>query len=77
MSLVKRVLTKILPDDWAKGMKTESQNWMLQCTCGYERSYWDIGGIRWKAAGNPKKVMHCPQCGQITQHSIYRRQNSG
>jgi hypothetical protein len=75
MTFTQRFLAAVQPNAWAEEMKTESQNWMLQCTCGYERSFWKMGGIRWKAAGNPNKVMRCPHCGQVTQHRVYYKQS--
>lgn len=53
--------------------KAESQDWMLRCPCGGEVSFWDIGGIRYKAKGNPRKLWRCKNCGNLTWHSVYRK----
>ena len=74
MSLRQKLLTAIVPRRWADEMEAESCSWMLRCNdCGLERSVWEMGGVRWKAAGRPSRLMHCSQCGQITWHRLYHR----
>jgi len=52
-------------------MEAESRAWMARCeTCGNERSIWDLGGIRWKAAGNPRRRLKCPSCNRTTWHRL-------
>lgn len=69
---LQRLLTAIFPRRWAEDMEAESRTWMMRCPCGAERSIWDAGGIRWKAAGTKRTLMRCPQCGQITWQTISR-----
>jgi hypothetical protein len=73
MSFMQRFLTRVFPTAWAEEMRAESLSWMVQCTCGFERSVWELGGIRWKAAGNPRWQRQCPHCGQRTWHTVYRK----
>jgi hypothetical protein len=73
MSPIQRFLTAILPHTWAEAMQAESRAWMLQCSCGHERSVWAAGGVRWKATGNPRWRLVCPRCGQRTWHTLSRR----
>lgn len=73
MTTIQRLFTRLLPRTWAADMEAESRSWMIRCPCGYEQSIWDLGGIRWKATGNPKRLMRCTQCGNTTWHTIYRR----
>ena len=40
----------LLPKKWAGSMERESRTWMARCSCGFERTIWEAGGIRWKAA---------------------------
>lgn len=48
---------------WMSSIKTESQRWHLVCPlCGNSRSVWDSGGIRWMAAGRPRKLSYCRHC---------------
>ncbi len=76
MTLIQRFFTAILPRSWAESMRAESLSWMMQCTCGFEQSIWEMGGIRWKAKGNPKRLMRCSKCGQRTWHKTYRKSDN-
>ena len=72
-TFVQRFLTRVLPRAWADDMQSESRSWIVRCACGLERSVWEIGGIRWKAKGNPRRLMNCPNCGQRTWHTVCRQ----
>ena len=72
MTFVQRFFSAVLPHSWATAMQAESRSWMVRCTCGYERSVWELGGIRWKAKGSPRRLMRCPQCGENSWHTVYR-----
>lgn len=74
MTFLQKILVRILPRKWAGSMEAESRCWIFRCPCGLERSWWDAGGIRWKAAGHPRRLMRCPQCGQNTWHTSYKKQ---
>ena len=64
MSAPQRFFKAILPPAAFAAMKAESRAWMMKCPhCGHEYSVWDIGGIRYKAAGTPKRNAACPACG--------------
>ena len=77
MSTIQKFFLAVFPAKWAQGMEAESRAWIVKCpspSCGHERSVWELGGIRWKAAGTPKRYMKCPQCGQSGWHSVsYRK----
>ena len=73
MSATQRFFATVLPASWARSMEAESRAWMVRCPCGFERSVWDMGGIRWKAAGKPKQYLLCRSCGQLNWHTIYRK----
>lgn len=56
-------------------MEAESKLWTAKCAnCNHERSIWSMGGIRYKAAGNPRMYRGCPNCGQRNWHSVYKKQ---
>jgi hypothetical protein len=76
MTFIQRFFTAVLPSAWAEEMRAESLSWMIRCTCGFERSIWEIGGIRWKAKGNPRKLTVCSRCGERTWHTIYQKSSS-
>ena len=73
-SLVHRIARRLFPTR-AGDMERESREWMLICPkCGHERSYWDIGGIRYKARSRGKRVgLRCPSCGKFRMHKVERR----
>jgi DNA-directed RNA polymerase subunit RPC12/RpoP len=53
-------------------MEAESRAWMVSCPhCGFERSVWDTGGIRYRAAGTSRNYMRCPRCGKRGWNRIY------
>ena len=42
-------------------MEAESRQWMMQCpNCNFERSVWEMGGVRWKSAGSQKRLITEP-----------------
>ena len=75
MSGIQRFFVRIFPKSWAESMEAESRQWTVKCpNCGFERSIWDMGGIRWKAYGNSRNLMKCPNCGQTSWHTLYKKQ---
>jgi DNA-directed RNA polymerase subunit RPC12/RpoP len=53
-------------------MEAESRAWMVSCPhCGFERSVWATGGIRYRAAGTSRNYMRCPRCGKRGWNRIY------
>ncbi len=73
MSSVQGFFESIMPKAWAEDMEAHSRSWMIRCpNCGFEQSVWDWGGIRWKAVGNPRTYLKCPNCGQKGWHVTYR-----
>ncbi len=46
-----------------EAMEAQSRAWVMKCThCGRETSIWDMGGIRYKASGNPSRAGWCKHC---------------
>ncbi len=75
MSWIQKFLVAILPASWAKSMEADSRIWFMKCPeCDFEESYWDFGGIRWKAAGNSKNLRKCPNCGKRSWHLTYKKE---
>ncbi len=57
-------------------MEAHSRAWLLQCpNCGHERSFWEIGDIRYKATGNQRHLMRCPGCGKVRWHRAHKGAN--
>jgi hypothetical protein len=72
MSLIQKVLMAIVPQRWAAAMEAESRIWVMKCPCGHATSVWEMGGIRYKAAGNPRRAGRCVKCGKLFQGQLYR-----
>lgn len=71
---LRNLILKIIPDRMAASMEAESREWMMRCrTCGWERSVWDAGGLRWKAKGKPRTRMRCLQCNKNRWADVYRK----
>lgn len=72
MGLLRKLIISIVPTRWAQAMEAESRAWRMRCPCGEETSIWEMGGIRYKAAGSPRRLYRCPRCG-LTWHTLYKR----
>lgn len=72
MSWFHRFFTAILPRHWMDAMEADSRLWVVRCSCGFARSVWDLGGIRYKAVGNPRWFRKCPHCGHRSWHKVSR-----
>lgn len=62
MSLRSFIL-RFMSDDMQKKMEADSRKWIGACPkCGVVHSIWDIGGIRYNAAGRKRGRVKCPAC---------------
>ena len=71
-----RLVLRLVPPTWAAAMEAESRAWMVRCRrCGFERSLWDLGGIRWKSSRRQKTATwgRCAGCGQRGWQAVYLR----
>lgn len=56
-------------------MEAESKEWIMKCPhCNDEHSIWNMGGVRYKAAGNPHMYRLCPNCGQRSWQTVSKKQ---
>lgn len=56
-------------------MEAESKEWIMKCPhCNDEHSIWNMGGVRYKAAGNPRMYRFCPNCGQRSWQTVSKKQ---
>lgn len=53
-------------------MKEESMQWKFDCECGKTSSILEVGGIRYKAKGEPTKFLPCPACGSKAMRKVYK-----
>jgi len=70
--LAQRMVRMLCPK-WQTSIESESRDWVMRCTCGAETSVWEMGGIRYKAAGNPLRNGRCGKCGNVFVGQLYRR----
>ena len=73
-SLVQRLVLRLMPRRAAE-IERESREWLVICpNCGFARSYWEIGGVRYKARSRGKRIgLRCPSCGKRKWHRVERR----
>ena len=59
----------------AGDVERESREWFVICpSCGLERTYWDLGGVRYKARSRGKRTgLRCPSCGKRSMHRVEHR----
>ena len=74
MSFLQRFFVTIFPKAWSESMEAESRSWIALCECGHGQSIWDLGGIRWKAAGHPSRRFYCPKCQCATWHTVVKEE---
>lgn len=75
LSSIQRFFTWLLPASWAESMEADSRLWHMKCLeCGFEQSYWDFGGIRWKATGEQRNFKKCQNCGEASWHKSYKKE---
>ena len=73
-SLIQKLFKMFVSQATYAEMEKESRAWMIQCEkCKYENSVWELGGIRWKAAGKPKMYRLCANCGERGWHQLYKK----
>ena len=54
-------------------IRAETREWLIECKCGHKRDLWDAGGVRYRAAGEPREYYKCPRCGKRTWHKIRKK----
>lgn len=74
MSLLQKFFIALFPKRWAEAMEADSRAWMVSCSCGFARSIWELGGIRWKSSGKAYTAtyMRCPRCEKRSWHKVTR-----
>ena len=71
--MLRAIICRLFPGLGAR-IEAESRTWFLQCPeCGHEISVWDAGGVRYRARGNPRRLMRCGGCGTSSWHKVYRK----
>jgi RNase P subunit RPR2 len=73
-TLTQRIVMRLMPGR-AEDIERESREWLVVCpNCGFERSIWDMGGVRYKAKSRGKYVgAKCRSCGKRSMHPVEHR----
>jgi hypothetical protein len=67
-----------LPPSWQTAIERESREWRARCPkCLHEVSVWDLGGVRFKAAGNPSRRITCSHCSTSFLGQLYHVGSEG
>lgn len=66
-------LRTILPASWFAAVREGTKEWLVECKCGHKRDLWDLGGVRYKAAGEPRQLMPCSACHERTWHKVRKK----
>ena len=66
---LRNLILGVMPPKMRAEAENESRRWIAACpNCQSVNSVWDVGGMRYKAVGNPIKLAQCPKCGKIGLH---------
>lgn len=78
MNTIQKLFLFFLPlQRWKEAAIQESMEWICRCkTCGFERSVWDAGGVRFKAYGNKREYQACPTCPKGRWFVLYHLRQS-
>ena len=56
-----------MPDGMKKKVEADSRKWIGVCSnCGGAHSIWDVGGVRYNAAGRKRALVKCPTCQKVS-----------
>ena len=72
MSL-RKILEFLLPDRAFSAIREGTKLWLIECRCGHKQDFWEAGGIRYKAVGEPRQLYKYPKCRNITLHKVRRK----
>lgn len=54
-------------------MERESRDWIVEGSCGFRSTVWDMGGIRYKAASKGRATFgRCPSCGKRHGFKVHK-----
>ena len=71
-SRVQRFVRALTPARWWQAIEAESRQWWMLCPCGARTTIFEMGGLRFKAKGHPKRVGRCSTCGEAFVAPIQR-----
>lgn len=76
LSRTQRLFRRLVDAPTFAAMEAHSRNWFVRCqTCDHRRSIWELGGIRYNAAGSSLTRLHCPSCDSARMHRLEKGEN--
>ncbi len=72
MSGIQKLIRFFTPRYVFHEIERESRQWVFHCDCGRDFSVWEIGGVRYRARGNPVKLVRCPGCQALKARRLSR-----
>lgn len=73
MGILRKILKIILSKCYFDKIEKESKKWFLMCSCGFEESLWEAGGLRAWATGNKPVIRRCSACKRIRIMRIVKK----
>ena len=73
MAAEHKFLKFILPAKAFAAVEAGTRQWLIECPCGHKRDYWEAGGVRFKAVGEPRQWSPCLQCGKWKWHKVRKK----
>ncbi len=68
-----RWLRRLLPERAFRALETGTRQWLIECPCGRTQDFWDTGGVRYKAVGEPRQLYACSACGRGRWHKVRKK----
>ena len=68
-----RFLRAVLSERAFEAVQNGTRQWLFECSCGHKADLWEMGGVRFKAAGEPRQWTACQGCGKITWQKVRRK----
>ena len=76
MSFIQKFLKIVLPKKIFQKIKEDSEKWFYVCECGFEKSLWEVGGVRFLAYPRKKITLgFCPKCQKIHRFTLVKKDN--
>lgn len=66
----------LLPDRAYRAVERGTRQWWIECPRGHLVDFWEAGGVRYKAVGEPRQWAYCERCHSSSFHRVRRKQPS-
>lgn len=67
-------LRKVLSKSAYQSLEKKTRLWIQVCNrCGHKQDFWEAGGVRGKAFGEPSTLQYCERCRKLHMHKIRKK----